>query len=186
MKVKCFCCGVEFDKAPAEVKRSKTGRHFCSRSCSAKTNNKGVVRNEANKYECRTCETTYSRNAKWRSTVFCSVECREKNVAIRDDATLLELHERKAVKGKHPSWKNAYVRHHCEKTNGHKRKLGCAVCGYDKHTELAHIKPVSEFDFSATLEEVNADNNVIQLCPNHHWEFDHLGLDLTPFISSND
>jgi len=36
MKVKCLCCEVEFEKSNAEIKRSKTGRHFCSRTCSAK------------------------------------------------------------------------------------------------------------------------------------------------------
>lgn len=184
MIIECYTCGVEFDKSVSEIKRSKTGRHFCSRTCSAKTNNKGIVRNKPVEFVCRTCGTSYTRKNGHRSEVFCSVVCREKSVAIRDEATLLELQERQAVQGKHPSWRNVYVRQHCKKVNGHKRDLGCAVCGYDKHTELAHIKPVSAFDLTATLSQVNADDNVIQLCPNHHWEFDHNGLDLTPFVCS--
>lgn len=186
MKINCDNCGKEFDKRPSQMKRSKSGKHYCSRSCSQTANNKGIARNKPKEFECRKCGKTYTRNKNWRSEVFCSVECREASRISRDDATLEELHETESVKGRHPSWKNSHVRHHCKRVNAHKRKLGCAVCGYDKHVELAHIKPISEFDSSATLAEINADSNVIQLCPNHHWEFDNLGLDITPFISSTD
>ena len=40
MKVKCTNCGKEVNKSPAQIKRSKTGNVFCSRSCSNATNNK--------------------------------------------------------------------------------------------------------------------------------------------------
>ena len=49
----------------------------------------------------------------------------------------------------------------------------CHICGYDKHVEVAHIKAVSEFDDTATVNEINSVNNLIGLCPNHHWEYDH-------------
>lgn len=49
----------------------------------------------------------------------------------------------------------------------------CAICGYDKHIEIAHIKPVSDFDESSTIEEINSIDNLIALCPNHHWEYDN-------------
>lgn len=49
----------------------------------------------------------------------------------------------------------------------------CAICGYDKHVEIAHIKPVSEFDDNTLISEINSIDNLIALCPNHHWEFDH-------------
>lgn len=49
----------------------------------------------------------------------------------------------------------------------------CAICGYDKHVEVAHIKAVSEFDDSATIDEINSLDNMIGLCPNHHWEYDN-------------
>lgn len=53
------------------------------------------------------------------------------------------------------------------------QKKVCAICGYDKHAEIAHIKAVSEFDDSATIAEINSLNNLIALCPNHHWEYDN-------------
>ena len=49
----------------------------------------------------------------------------------------------------------------------------CAICGYDKHVEVAHIKAVAEFDDDATIGEINAITNLIGLCPNHHWEYDN-------------
>lgn len=49
----------------------------------------------------------------------------------------------------------------------------CAKCGYSTHIEIAHIKPVSDFENSTTIAEINSIDNLIALCPNHHWEYDH-------------
>lgn len=49
----------------------------------------------------------------------------------------------------------------------------CAICGYTKHVEIAHIKAVSDFDDDALVSEINNPNNLIGLCPNHHWEYDN-------------
>ena len=49
----------------------------------------------------------------------------------------------------------------------------CAICGYDKHVEVAHIKAVSEFNNEATIREIDSIDNLIGLCPNHHWEYDN-------------
>lgn len=49
----------------------------------------------------------------------------------------------------------------------------CAICGYDKQVEVAHKKAVSEFDDNATVKEINSIDNLVGLCPNHHWEYDH-------------
>lgn len=56
--------------------------------------------------------------------------------------------------------------------------VNCNNCGYNKHVELCHIKPITSFDPSATIREVNALSNVVQLCPNCHWEFDNGLLNL--------
>lgn len=53
------------------------------------------------------------------------------------------------------------------------KEMKCAICGYDKHVEIAHIKPVSEFDGDSTIADINSLKNLIYLCPNHHWEFDN-------------
>lgn len=51
--------------------------------------------------------------------------------------------------------------------------LKCMLCNYDKHFEVCHIKPLNSFDNNVTLYEVNNKTNLIHLCPNCHWEFDH-------------
>ena len=51
-------------------------------------------------------------------------------------------------------------------------ELKCAICGYDKHADVAHIKSVSSFDDDVLISEINDFKNLIGLCPNHHWEFD--------------
>lgn len=55
----------------------------------------------------------------------------------------------------------------------HNKHAKCEICGYDKHIEVAHIKAVSEFDDDVTIREINSIGNLIGLCPNHHWEYDH-------------
>lgn len=49
----------------------------------------------------------------------------------------------------------------------------CKICGYDTHIEVAHIKAVSEFDDNDTVAQMTDPDNLVALCPNHHWEFDN-------------
>lgn len=57
------------------------------------------------------------------------------------------------------------------------RKLGllneCYNCGYSIHVEACHIKDVCDFDFSVMVSVINSKKNLIGLCRNCHWEFDH-------------
>ncbi len=52
-------------------------------------------------------------------------------------------------------------------------KGSCPNCEYDKHLEVAHIKPISSFPGSATLGEINNRQNLIGLCRNCHWEMEN-------------
>lgn len=56
-------------------------------------------------------------------------------------------------------------------SNGDKKK--CLVCGYSKHIEVAHIKSVNMFNDSVKIKDINKKENLVGLCPNHHWEFDN-------------
>ncbi|WP_210518328.1 HNH endonuclease signature motif containing protein [Hymenobacter terricola] len=53
------------------------------------------------------------------------------------------------------------------------RAKACTVCGYDTHYEVCHINPINEFLPVDFVAEVNKLSNLVVLCPNHHWEFDH-------------
>lgn len=60
----------------------------------------------------------------------------------------------------------------------------CKKCGYTKHTEVCHIKPIGDFDLDTKLSTINDLSNLIRLCPNCHWEFDHFELKESEALSS--
>ena len=55
-----------------------------------------------------------------------------------------------------------------------KREQKCEKCGYDKHVEASHIKPIHQFDITESIDVVNHNNNLTLLCPNCHWETEYL------------
>lgn len=66
------------------------------------------------------------------------------------------------------------IRKRAEKVFSNSGKpLKCAICGYDLYVEIAHIKAVSDFPGDTLISEINSEDNLIALCPNHHWEYDH-------------
>lgn len=65
------------------------------------------------------------------------------------------------------------IRKHAHKTyNASFKPKECYICGYRVHIDVCHIKSVSSFPSDASIEEINHLDNLIALCPNHHWEFD--------------
>lgn len=124
---------------------------FCSTSCAAKTNNRLIPKRKINLIKCSSCPAMIPRQRK-----FC-ITCRESkaNGAKRKDQLnrrLIYHHGRSVVRG---------------------RIKVCAYCGYDKHVEMCHIIPIRNFSKDATVGEINSSDNLIFLCPNHHWEFDN-------------
>jgi predicted HNH restriction endonuclease len=53
------------------------------------------------------------------------------------------------------------------------RPYRCAQCGYDKHIEVSHKRPLASFPGDTPISVVNSLDNLVGLCPNCHWEFDH-------------
>jgi hypothetical protein len=49
----------------------------------------------------------------------------------------------------------------------------CICCGYAKYYEVCHVIAISDFPDTALVSEVNSLDNLMALCPNCHWEFDH-------------
>lgn len=46
-------------------------------------------------------------------------------------------------------------------------------CTYDAHIDVAHIIPVADFSDDSLISIINDKFNLMGLCKNHHWEFDH-------------
>src|ERR1035437_9546237 len=78
---------------------------------------------------------------------------------------------------KRKNWQSARssIQHHARTTykNSDKPKK-CSQCEYSLHYEVAHIKSVSDFSPDSTINEINHIDNLIALCPNHHWEYDNI------------
>jgi len=49
----------------------------------------------------------------------------------------------------------------------------CQNCGYDKHIEVCHRRAITSFPPDTPIAVVNSLDNLVGLCPNCHWEFDH-------------
>lgn len=156
---KCFHCGKE-----------TINPKFCSKSCSISQSNKTPKRKLSKKctqcdsivrsYKSRLCEHHYQEKLK-----------NEKEYLL--NLTLADYTERKCIKKLHASSKFAHIRGLCRSWNKKMTLLPCHSCGYSKHVELAHIKSLRSFPPTALLRDVNGSHNVIQLCPNCHWEFDN-------------
>ncbi len=129
---------------------------FCSRSCSAIFNNKAHPK-RIKQGICEICGSLSSSTKKVCESCYKSRRC------VLENKKLNELKN-----------KNQVVRHHSRTIAlENTADKSCMLCGYDKHVQACHIKPVSEFDENCTVAEVNALENLILLCPNCHWEFDN-------------
>ena len=89
---------------------------------------------------------------------------------LRDGITLGELR-------KYKYWRQK-ISNHAREVYG--ELTSCDRCDYNHHVEVCHIVPVSEFSDSALSTEVNSRDNLIGLCPNHHWDLDHDYLEPEP------
>lgn len=145
---------------------------FCSSSCAARVNGKLHPKRKTQR-KCIWCDSTVPtyRDARCKS-------CQEKYMATRYDyiqeMTIADYQSKKSLEGLHQSSKNVHIR---SLGRNHFKDLlnkPCARCGYSKHVELCHIKPISSFPTTAKIKDVNSYENLIQLCPNCHWEFDNL------------
>lgn len=155
----CHHCGKE-----------TTNPKYCSKSCAAKETNKKPKRKL--KKKCSQCDSLV-RN--YRSNL-CEYHYQQYLLSKREsleNLTLSDYTNRDCLKDLHPSSKFAHIRGLCRSWNKDKSKLSCYNCGYSKHVELAHIRPLSSFSPTALIKEVNSPNNIVQLCPNCHWEFDN-------------
>lgn len=144
----CFNCG----------KETKNPR-FCSRSCSAKVTNREVVKRKFKEKKCKRCDAVIMIPRR----ITCD-DCNESVV----NRTLRDISKRKEPY----TSKFAGVRSNA-KIVAREMNQSCYICGYNKHVEVCHIKPVNSFSLDSRVSEVNGISNLIILCPNHHWEFDN-------------
>lgn len=152
--------------------RGTNNAKFCSHSCAASHSNKISPKRTSSK-KCSMCDDP----VKSSKHELCVVHYQEKTSNKKSGYKLVTIGEIKARysdKQAHPSWVRGAVRGYVRNWNKNLISLPCAKCGYDKHVELAHIDSLADLPDQTTLGEAHASTNVIQLCPNCHWEFDNL------------
>ncbi len=138
-----------------------TNPKFCQISCSTTYANAHGEHPNRRKIEgkCRICGTPIKSVLKY---------CKEhKNRTV--DITLKQARYHHL----HKASADALVR---TRARSIARKLGwtyCVQCGYDKHVEICHVKPVSSYSEDTLLSVINDVSNLLALCSNCHWEHDH-------------
>jgi predicted HNH restriction endonuclease len=68
-----------------------------------------------------------------------------------------------------------HARNSLKKTNGLK---SCSICGFSEFVEACHILPVKDFELDVPIRVINHPSNLVGLCPNCHWCYDHGKLSL--------
>ncbi len=143
-------------------KKETSNPKFCSQSCSAKHNNARDPKRQRTK-RCKGCPTKITCDRSW------CPDCWKKKEDIRKSLRIKDL----VYKHLHRSSYFSKIRVQARKVYYETYDYKCSVCGYDTVVEVAHIKPLSSFPEDTLITEVNSLDNLIGLCPNHHWEMDH-------------
>lgn len=134
---------------------------FCSLPCASRSRGDG----HHNWNTCARCKGSKSQSRRDSLCRYCRAQEKSQQIS---STTVGELRRRYSVHAFHSKVRN-YARYGRE-------KAPCAECGYDFHTAVCHVIPVAAFPDTATLGEINSEDNLVNLCPNHHWEFDHGAL----------
>ena len=206
MEKYCLNCG----KLLTEKQVKEKGK-FCSHSCSASYNNKIRTRKSKEKTYLKVLNIIDKISDKdfidiiqnsstmkeihnklgYKKTSLCTKVLIQRrceslgiDLQVKDKVIPANLTKKELFEGR-SSWQSARTEFRKQaaknfEESGKEKK--CAICGYDKHIDIAHINAVSEFSEDTLVSEISKASNLIALCPNHHWEYDHGLLDITPYI----
>lgn len=146
----CLNCGTQTDNPK-----------FCRRSCAASYNNRMFPKRQKTEElpRCSDCGKQLTHKK--------SIKCQSCHHSGRiEDKTLGEV----IYTQHHKSSAFALVR---TRARAIIPKCPCQKCGYDKHTEVCHLRPIKDFSHTTMVSVINSPDNLIRLCPNCHWELDH-------------
>lgn len=172
----CLYCGKVIEVKPHQKIYDVKIKKFCSMTCRNKYCN---PQRRQKTSKCKTCGKTYERyfvNGRWSLAKNCP-DCQ--SMGYGNSISFMG----KTKKDIYDTYSSKYSARNAIAQNAqvvYRNKNGdnvCFLCGYEKHIETCHIKPVSDFDDLAFISEINTIHNLIALCPNCHWEFDNNALD---------
>lgn len=155
----CAHCGNNFP-----IKGTKDRKKYCNRSCSTSANNLKNPRRKLTK-SCATCDTKIGSQLKYCKN--CNQTRSVLNLKIGEVTTKARYQV------------NSQLREIARRIYK-KRGLPyvCLNCNYKVHVEICHIKDLWQFDSTALVSETCKIDNLVALCRNCHWEFDHGYLEI--------
>lgn len=161
MLVICKQCEKQFEKSVNQINKTNNN-NFCCRSCSATYNNLKYPKRSKTK-KCKYCTNLVS--SKLQKCKTCINNFRK----ILDSDRISDV----TYRNHHKSSSFALIRSRARTFAKTLNWNCCKYCGYDKHIEICHIKPIKDFSEDSLVSEVNHIDNLLPLCPNCHWEFDN-------------
>lgn len=150
--MKCRHCG-----------KTTTNPAFCSRSCANSYNNRQFPKKRKT-HKLRCCKHCSTAVIGRRTT------CDTCNPSYVDWSRLTLSELRAKALYQHSARVRQIARNVYRRSNKPKQ---CIVCGYDKHYEVCHTRPIQDFPDNTPIAQVNDIDNLVALCPNHHWELDN-------------
>jgi predicted restriction endonuclease len=152
----CKCCNKPIPVGETQKVREVRKKLFCNHSCSATFNNQ-------------------QREVKEKIKKIKLPKPKKEKFEFILSLTKKDLIDKHEIYYKF----RAVIRKHAHYVfNKHHEHQECKVCGYDTHVEVCHIKSVSSFSDDSLISEINSIDNLVGLCPNHHWEFDNGKIEL--------
>lgn len=165
----CKYCGKIIEIKDGQRATDVRIKKFCNQYCASKFNNKDkkiITR-------CLVCGKQIGNKSKHCNKH--KKKTQKSFIEIWNNVTKKEL----SIKRLDYQSRRSTIQRHARKVFKQSGKpMVCVNCGYDKFVDVSHLKSVSSFDNEATFSEINNINNLIALCPNCHWEFDHKILKL--------
>lgn len=140
-----------------------SSQKFCSRNCSAKNSNTVSPKRKKQKL-CPDCKEPILSSKRYCDK--CVLKRKEGRNKVYSETTLSKLEYKKGT--------NRYgvIRQNAQWIMRDLLKI-CSICGYDKHAEICHRRPIKDFAKDTKISEINDPTNLVLLCPNCHWELDH-------------
>ena len=148
-------------------------KRFCNKSCAAIFRNKGK-----DKGVCKNCGCLikFKRNKKgFLKRKYCKKCLSEVRAKAKGAETHIANLTRDQVMNKYQKYyigRNMIRKHAKRVFEDSSKEKKCVMCGYDKHVDVAHINPVSNFDGNTLISTINHEDNLVSLCSNCHWEYD--------------
>lgn len=162
----CLFCGNPLLPTEGQTLSEVKVKKFCNNSCASRYNNPRRAK-QRTPLHCQDCGDVLPEGS---SAKYCS-HCRPKHKR----KSTIPTRTKGELFASRKNWGSARSEIGIFAMKVYKeagKPLICAICGYSNTVEICHIIPVAQFADEATIGEINALDNLVALCPNHHWEFD--------------